>query len=656
MKEYPNLFSPLRIGKLTFKNRLVMAPSTSDNCIVDNRPSDQGIAYYEARARGGFAQVTVGEVDVDWEYACRTDAFNKISDPNPKYWHSGAFYELARAIKRHGAVASLELNHSGAANHPKNIPGHKNPIGPTGHVRADGVAVDEMDEAMMDRVADNFAKAAQYLQLVGFDMCMLHGGHGWLLGQFQSPYTNKRTDKYGGSRENRARFPLMVIDRIRAAVGQDFLIEYRLSAAEYVDGGLTIEDTIDFAKRIENKVDIIHVSVGIYHLHVESKTFSSMYDPHGLNVHFAEAIKQAVRTPVAVVGGINDPAMAEEIVAAGKADFVALGRQAMADPDFPNKALTGRSDEIAPCLRCGCFSPMPQIEGAITPPHTFECTVNPVNSLEFRMSLLPPAKSARKVLVVGGGPGGMVAAITAAERGHEVSLVEKTGALGGFLQFTDTDTYKDDLRRYKNSLISRIQKLKIEVRLGVEANSELVEQENPDALIVAVGAQPIVPDLPGICGSNVMHALKVYRDPARVGAKVVMIGGGLVGCETALHLAALGKVVTLVEMLDHLAGDATASHRTALFGMMHGVVACRTGSKCTGVTPTGIKVSTKGGAEEFIEADTVVYAVGMRANTELADRLCAAAPKQNFMIGDCVKARKVMQAVHEGYHAALDIY
>ena len=655
MKEYPNLFSPIKIGKILFKNRLVAAPLTSDNCVVDNRPSDQGIAFYEARARGGFAQVTVGEADVDWEYANRSDAFNKVSDPNPKYWHSEAFYELTMAIKRHGAVASMEINHSGAANHPKNIIGHRNPIGPMGYVRQDGIVVDEMDEAMMNRVADNFANAARYLKLVGFDMCMVHGGHGWLLAQFQSPLTNKRTDKYGGSRENRARFPIMVIDRIREAVGPDFLIEYRLSGEELVEGGITIEDTVDFAKRIEKKVDIIHVSVGIYHLHVESRTFSSMFHPHGCNVSLAEAVKKAVSIPVAVVGGINDPVMAEGIIAEGKADLVALARQNLADPEFPNKAQTGRTDEIAPCLRCGCFSPMVQVEGEITPPHTFQCTVNPVTSKEFRMALAPPVKSAEKVMIAGGGPGGMYAAITAAERGHKVTLFEKAGSLGGILKYTETDTYKYDLKRYKDSLIARVEKLAIDVRLNTEATPELVETENPDVLIVAVGSQPIVPNIPGISGPNVLQALDVYWNPEKVGKKVVVIGGGLVGCETGLHLAAQGKSVTLVEMMDRLAVDATESHRIALFAEMKKVITSYTGMKCMEITAKGIKVINRDGSEKCIDADTVVHAVGMKALSDKAFRLCDAAPKQYFLVGDCVRPRKVLEAVHEGYHAAMDI-
>ena len=655
MNTFPHLFSPIKVGKLIFKNRLVMAPLTSDNCIVDHRPSDQGIAFYGARALGGFAQVTVGEADVDWEFANRSDTFNDISNPNPKYWHSGAFYELTMAIKEHGAIASMEINHSGAANHPKNIPGRKNPIGPTGYTREDGITVDEMDEAMMNRVADNFANAAGYLKLVGFDMCMIHGGHGWLLGQFLSNYANKRTDQYGGSLENRARFPLMVIDRIRQKVGSDFLIEYRLSGEELVENGLNIDEVVAFSKLIESKVDIIHVSVGIYHLHVESRTFSSVYDPHGCNVHLSEAIKKAVRIPVAVVGGINDPQMAEDIVATGKADFVALGRQALADPEFPVKAQTGRADEIAPCQRCGCFSPMAQEEGEVPPPHTFQCAVNPVTSKEFRMSLAPPVKSSKTVLVVGGGPGGLYAAITAAERGHQVTLTEKNDALGGMLKFTRHDTFKNDLFRFKESLVSRVQKLDVDVLLSSEATPDMVADMNPDALIVATGAHALVPRIPGIDGPNVFHAVDTYWEPDSIGARVAIIGGGLVGCETGLHLTALGKQVTIVEMTDQLALDATESHRIALFRAMGKNIDVLSGVTCTAITGSGITVVDNQGRDKTVDADTIVYAVGMKSNTESAFGLCQAASKLYFMIGDCVSPRKVKQAVHEGYHAAMDI-
>jgi thioredoxin reductase len=447
----------------------------------------------------------------------------------------------------------------------------------------------------------------------------------------------------------------MVIDRIRKRVGSDFLIEYRVSGEELVEGGLTIDDVVTFARLIEKKVDIIHVSVGIYHLHVESRTFSSMFHPHGCNVHLSEAVKKAVNIPVAVVGGINDPAMAEEIIAQGKADFVALGRQALADPEFPNKALTGRADEIAPCQRCGCFSPMPQIEGEIPPPHTFQCAVNPVTSKEFRMSLAPLPRRKQSVLIVGGGPGGMYAAITAAERGHRATLIEKDAVLGGMLKFAEVDTYKNDLNRFKNSLISRIRHLDIGVQLNTVATTQMIEEINPDALIVAIGARPIVPDIPGVSGPNVLSALDIYWEPEKVGNKVVIIGGGLVGCETGLHLADQGKKVVLVEMTDELAVDATESHRIALFGVMGQAIEVHTGQRCVDITPEGIHTATPNGDEQFFPADTIVLAVGMQGYTDEAFRLCNAASKQYFLIGDCVRPRKVKAAVHEGYHAAMDI-
>jgi NADPH-dependent 2,4-dienoyl-CoA reductase/sulfur reductase-like enzyme len=250
----------------------------------------------------------------------------------------------------------------------------------------------------------------------------------------------------------------------------------------------------------------------------------------------------------------------------------------------------------------------------------------------------------------------MYAAITAAERRHDVILMEKTDSLGGILKFTDTDIYKDDMRKYKNSLINRINKLSVDIMLNTEVTPELVLQENPDTLIVATGSRPLIPDIPGIDGINVVHALDVYREHEKTKERIAIIGGGLAGCETGLHLAALGNLVTVVEMTDKLASDATESYRIAVFGMMDNVIESLTDSKCTGIIPSGITVTGKNGIERFIEADTIVYATGMIANQENAIRLCDAASKQYFIIGDCAAPGKVKKAVHEGFHAAMDIY
>ncbi|MGI5971550.1 MAG: FAD-dependent oxidoreductase [Oscillospiraceae bacterium] len=657
MMNYPHLFSPFTIKKTTFKNRIFASPVSTDRGVFLNGvPTEQAINALENRARGGVAQVTVTETPVDYDRACRHDhAFNLTRGPKNSY-HEQSLSVATEAIKVHGAVASIELAHTGALNHPFFING-KNPIGPTGYVREDGVTVDEMTEADMNEVADNFAETAYQAKRYGFDMIMVHGGHGWIFTQFTSPLTNKRTDKYGGSMENRARFPIMVLDRIRERCGEDFLIEYRLSADEMVPGGLTIDDTIEFISYIKDKIDILNVSAGHYHDSVVTGTFPSLYHKPGCHAHHSEMIKRAYPDlPVTVVGGINDPQLAEDIIASGKADFVGLGRQMLADPEFALKAMTGRADEIAPCLRCSCFTPMPvdpNVRMGVMAPRPFECTVNPRSLRELRLQTYPAPKARRKVLVIGGGCAGMYAAITAAERGHKTILVEKTGRLGGMLYFTETDSYKEDLRRYRDSLITRVSRLPIDLRMNTEATRELIEFENPYKVIVAVGASPIVPPIPGI--ENAAHALLAYDDPGAVGKRVVMIGGGLVGCETALHLAAKGHEVMIVEMLPEVAPDAFLAHKQAIIHKMEkelkGVF---TETKCTRVEKNGIWAADRDGNEKFFEADTVLYAAGMRANTEIVDSLRGAV--DNFeVVGDCRKPLKVLQAVRDAYFAAMDV-
>lgn len=651
MKNYPNLFSPYTIKKTTFKNRVFIPPVIATRIALNGAPTAEGIDVYENRARGGAAQVTITETFVDFEYASRHAHGLDVVSPNMSVHHMESIFVLTEAIKMHGAVASIQLNHVGATNHPDCI-GGKNPIGPSAFTREDGVVIDEMDEAMMDRVADNFANACGNVRSMGFDMVMLHGGHGWLLSQFLSPLSNKRTDKYGGSLENRARFPLMALDRVRAKVGPDFLIEYRISGDEMVEGGMHLDETIEFCKMLEGKVDLLHVTSGIYHKHVETKAFSSMFHPHGCNVNDAAAIKKAVNIPVVVVGGINDPELAEDIIKSGKADFVALGRQVFADPEWARKAMTGRADEIAPCLRCSCFNPLPPSKEERTIGASFMCTVNPWASRELRLRNAPQPRSSKNVLVIGGGAAGMYAAITAAERGHKVTLAEKESALGGHLKFTDHDMLKDDLRRFKNSLIVRMRKTGVKVELSAEVTPGYIALLNPDAVICAVGSVPIVPKISGI--ETAVHALEAYGNTDKLGKNVVIIGGGLVGCETGLYLAECGKSVHIVEMMDKLAPDANESHKRALFPYMDRMLTYETGQQCKEITNTGITVVGKDGNEKFIEADSVVYAIGMRSRADLVKTLGA---DVNYFVpvGDCVRPAKVLEATHSALFAALDI-
>ncbi len=651
--KYPHMFAPLTIKGVTFKNRVMAAPATTDRTVFPGgTPTPECINGYEVRARGGVSCVTITESFVDDDRAARHDHTIDFYTPNKSVYHQEALFVLAESIARHGAVASVELNHTGAVNHPSTIKDGKNPYGPSAYVRDDGIQVEEMTEADMEEVAAHFAQAALGAKLAGFQMVMLHGGHGWLLGQYISPLTNHRTDKYGGSMENRARFPLMVIDKIREVCGDDLLIEYRMSGAERVPGGLELAEAVEFAKIIQDKVDIIHVTSGMYHDHVASKAFSSIYHPHGCNLDLAAAVKKAVHIPVTAVGGFNSPEQIEEAIASGKCDFVALGRQMLADPDFVNKTARGKEDEIMPCLRCSCFNPLdpdPEKRVQVVP---FECTVNPTSMRQLRLEWSPKVKEpGQKVLVVGGGPGGMYAALTAAERGHRVTLMDKGEKLGGTLWYTDFDCHKDDMRKFRDHLANRVYRAGVDVQLGVTVTPQLIEDFGPDAVILAIGGRPVAPRIPGL-HENAKYALNVYTEAP--GEKVVMIGGGQVGIEVAMHLGDTGHKVDVLEMLDDYARDALWSHKEAFRIFKPASMDIHCSTQVTEVTPEGVRAIAPDGNEVFYPADSVYYALGFRAPAEELAELMTVCPRTS-VIGDCKKPGRILQATRDGMFAAMDI-
>jgi 2,4-dienoyl-CoA reductase-like NADH-dependent reductase (Old Yellow Enzyme family)/NADPH-dependent 2,4-dienoyl-CoA reductase/sulfur reductase-like enzyme len=709
------MLSPYTVKKTVFKNRVLASPITANRVVDRGYPTPEGIDAYETKSRGGFAQVTLTESFVDDEYALRHEHGLDVYSKNMSTIHIEAIETLTEAIKAHGAVASIQINHVGNVNHPDTVKGHKNPIGPSAFVRPDGVAVDEMDESMMRRVAANFASTALNCKCLGFDMVMLHGGHGWLLSQFISPLSNHRTDAYGGSLENRAKFPIMVLDAVRAAVGDDFLIEYRVSGEERVPGGMGLEETIEFCRLIQDRVDLIHVTAGIYHSHVETKAFSSMFDAHGCNLGLAAAIKKNVRVPVVAVGGFNSPEQIEEAISSGQCDFVALGRQQFADPDFVNKTLMGREAEIAPCLRCSCFNPLASDPEKRVFPQLWHCAVNPWSGRELRWRNAPRPVSSKKVLVVGGGVGGMYAAITAAQRGHDVTLVEKGPRLGGSLWFTDIDEHKESLQRFRDSLVARLERNHVKVLLNTTADAGYVEEcawgAAPDALIIAVGSSPVTPPIEGI--ENAMHVLELYRLigdgkmsrdagekkeipptgsalsadadakeetagidsglPADAGAKeetasidsglpacagkaqeIALIGGGLIGCETGLWLADHGYKVTVIELRGDLAIEANDSHRRALLPRLKAKATCVTGAKVTKIEKGRVHYIDSGQTPVTKECDLVVYAVGQKPDTGTVSELSGIVP-WTVAIGDCKNPGQVKQATYDGFCAGMDI-
>lgn len=467
------------------------------------------------------------------------------------------------------------------------------------------------------------------------------------INQFLSPAFNHRTDEYGGSFEKRLRFAREVLQSVRSAVGPGFPIEMRMSGSELFEGGYTLEDGVKIAQALEEQVDLIHVSAGSYQFGFFN-THLPMFAPHGANVYLAAEIKKHVHKPVATIGALNDPAQMEEIIASGKADVVEMARALLADPELPNKVVAGRDDEIVRCLRCfTCMAERPTTG-------TRRCTVNPLIGREWEGMEVRPAAVKKKVVVVGGGVGGMKAAITAAERGHHVTLLEKTDALGGILKCEQAVSFKYEMYQLGLTFARQLEKLGVDVRLNTEATPELLEELAPEALVLAVGISPIIPPLPGIHGENVVVVNDYYRSRERVSGSVVVLGGGLAGCECAVHLGMEGKKVHIVEMRDALAVDCNIRHRPILLKNVEEYTTVHLDHAGLRVTEDGLICRDPEGREVLIPGKTVICAVGQRSNRDAVMRLRDCAPWVRE-IGDCVRVSNITSAVYQGYHAALDI-
>lgn len=661
--QYPNLFKPYRIKNTRFRNRILNAPNGTKHKTYEGFPVEFEIALYEARAKGGVAQVTTGNTSVTRKY---TDLLPGVSlnleDPNGQ----PALTEVALAVKRAGAVPSVELNHPGALSQP-HLSGGRNPIGPMGFVRPDGVEVTAMDDKLIEEAVEDFANAALYAKQCGFEMCMVHGGHGWLIHSFLSPLTNHRNDEYGGSHENRARFAIKICDRIRQKCGNDFLIEFRISACEFIDGGLTIDDCIKYVHLLEDHIDLIHVSAaGLTLANHAEKYKPSSYDelttqfmsspsphiinPQGLFVEYANAVKQSgVKIPVVTVGAIDSPELAEAIIAEGKADFVAVARSLIADPEWPNKARRGQREQITPCIRCEKCRSF----------HYFrQCSVNPREGRYQRLLYMDKNPVPKKVAVIGGGVGGMQAALTAAQRGHDVTLWEKTDRLGGILSYFGSEDYlKRELIEYRDSQILKVEKV-VKILYNTEATRDALINKNYDVIIVAAGSHQRKPEISGIDNANVKSVLEL-NNHSELGQNIVIIGGGMTGCETAFDLAREGKQVTIIEVLDTLFPERDSTSKKYSMPIFVSIsrnknVRIITGAKCTNITDTGVQISKSDCSEEFICADTVIYSAGAVSETDIVDSIWDCAPDV-IPVGDCVNPRLIIDAVSEGFFAAMNI-
>ncbi len=646
-RKYPNLCRPITIGGVTFRNRMFSAPMGGTDITNDGCIGPKSTAFYELRGKGGAGAVTVSECMVHPEtdgshaYHLDTSILNSLA---------AATY-TADAIRRHGAIPSLELSHSGmyAGTYMTDKSRQKsmNQWGPSDTTRSDGVEVKALTKSKMEDIAAAYGNVAGLAKRAGFEMIMIHGGHGWLLNQFFSPYFNRRTDEYGGSLENRCRFAIDVLKSVRQAVGPKFPIEFRMSGSELFDDGYDLEEGIRIAQQIEPYIDLLHVSAGTYQRGF-GDTHPSMFKEHGCNVYLAAEIKKHISIPVATIGGLNSPKQMEEIIAEGKADVVYMARALLADPFLPRKVSENREEEIVKCLRC--FTCM--AERAAT--STRRCTVNPLIGREMEGVEILPAPVKKKVLVAGGGPGGLYAAYTAARRGHKVILCEKEGELGGILKSEQALPFKHEMYELAGTYAQMAKQAGVEIRLNTEVTKEYVEKEQAEALIIAVGSSPLIPPIPGLDGENVVIVNDYYQKKDQIGENVVILGGGLAGCECAVHLGMEGKNVHLVEMRDALAPDANVRHRPLLLKEIEKYATVHTNCKGLEVTADGVLCEHKQDGKQFVPGTSVICALGQQSRSKTVEELRDAAP-YTAVIGDAAKVSTITNAVYWGYHAALDI-
>ena len=630
MKKFERIFQPMKLRNFTVRNRIEVSPAEPFLCTRDGLITPEFIQYTAEMARGGAGIVTVGDSPINQAYADENHYVVNLADPFIVH----GLVQLTEAIHRYGALASIELN----------LRDHRLPH--------------DFTKAEMFQIIQDFADSAAQCRKGGFDMVMVHGGHGHTVAQFFSPHFNKRTDEYGAQNfENRCRFAKELLAAVREAIGPDMAIEYRISGDELTDPGVHVDEAIQFAKEIEDQIDMIHVSAGsLYDIGTIRYQIQPAYIPKATNVRFAAEFKKHMNIPVTTVGSF-DLDLAEEALTEGKADMVAMIRAFVADPDLVNKAKAGRADEIRPCIRCViCTGDDPH--GC---PKPLRCSVNPVAGRNLEFKTLPKAAVPKKVLVVGGGCGGMEAARRLAEVGHQPILCERTDHLGGTLIEAAACSLKTDIARYRDWSIHMCEKdPRIEVRLNTTVTKEYVEAEKPDAVIIAVGSDPFVPPVPGFDRENVCLATEVDLGLKQVGHRVVCVGAGLTGTETAVALAQEGHDVTLVDMLTIPQIDAKKQASNMITGTIR-IMQAQSGVKdITGVAAhevndEGLVVQHADGTLQTIPADNIVLSMGVRPRQAIVDELKDIVP-ETYVIGDCAtRAGNITSAVRDAFFAVMNM-
>ena len=645
---YPHVFQPLTVRGLTLKNRLEYAPTVVLKCSPEGEVTQEMLDYVAWQAKTGVGYLTIGNTPV-----VHTDSSAWVCELNVTQDRCIHGLEMmARTARENGAEMSVELAHAGRGSNstpgnpalaPSDVPLNGGPLG----------YIKPMNEEDMAYVRQQFVDCAVRCQKAGLKIIMIHCAHNNLLAQFLSPASNHRTDAYGGSLENRMRFPLSVLKAVREAV-PNMVIECRCSAQEDTPNGLQLEESLTFMERAQAYVDIIHVSRGnIFFNYGSTFTIPTYFKGRQLNVAFAAEAKKCLHVPVAVVGNITSLQEAEDIIGSGKADIVVMAKSYMADENLIHKSIRGYAEEVRPCTRCDWCG------NANNFGTSMRCAVNPMLGRDIDLSKLVEPGQEKHVMVIGGGPGGMMAAQTLRAMGHRVSLYEKSHRLGGLLNDATVASFKEYMRLYLQWDIRQTMQCGAEIHLDTEVTPELVEQVNPDAVIVASGSTYVHPNIPGIEMDKVKTVSDVENHRVPVGENVVVCGGGIVGLECAVMLGMEGKKVTVIDQipLEKFAdGMPVFNHIELNYQLEKYGVTLVGGQKITSFGENGVETVDASGEKQTFAGDTYVLALGVKPDNRLAQQLLSAYAEGVYVVGDCVSTGRLLaDANQEAFHAAIRI-